>query len=132
MIRPIIVTPLPPTLFTLRSLWRRGRFGRQVGAGNFLLFPLSERNAVPLLLKERGKGVRCKEAGRSIIISPLRGSRVPWGAPYPGLAPGAMNLSNPLGLVVYYLYRGTFNHQERNVRVFLPVRRSVVEVGVDA
>jgi len=58
------VTPLPPTL----------RFGRQVGAGNFLLFPLSERNVVPLLLKERGKGVRCKEAAAFPV--PKRNDRV--------------------------------------------------------
>ena len=53
MLQIAIVSPLPPSLFNLRSLWRRGRFGRQVGASGHLLFTCA------------------------IIVTPLRG----WGLP---------------------------------------------------
>ena len=52
--RAIIVTPLPPSL----------RYGRQVGAGAPCFCHFRSGMLFPLLLKERGKGVRYKEAGQ--------------------------------------------------------------------
>jgi len=86
----ILVSPVPPSLLTSVA-FGVGDWLRRTRLGFVGLFIFTCYNC----------------------FTPL-GFRGPWDAPYPGLAPGAMNRSTPLGLVVCYKSRSAFHLTKRN------------------